>query len=140
MSKCWIRIKNAYSGSGSDLKKTFHIAPDPDLQQCMPRCRSIFNPNSLQCCGSGKFFLIPDLTFSHHGSPIQIFSIPDPGSRIRIKELKYFNQKIGFYAQGNMIRDVHPGYGSGLFTHPGSRGQKGPRSRGQKAPYPYPLH
>jgi hypothetical protein len=39
-----------------------------------------------------------------------------------------------------MIRDVHPGYGSGLFTHPGSRGQKGPRSRGQKAPYPYPLH
>ncbi len=55
---------------------------------------------------------------------IQIFSIPagsqiqgqkDSGSRIRIKELKYFKPKKLFQALGNMIRDVQPGSGSRLF-------------------------
>ncbi len=45
-------------------------------------------------------------------------------SRTRVKEFKYFNPK-----NGNMIRVVHPGSGSWLFTHPGSRGQKGTGSR-----------
>ncbi len=52
-----------------------------------------------------------------------------PGSRIRIKEFKYFNSKNCFYALGNMIRVVHPGSGSRYFTHPGSKGQKGTGSR-----------
>ncbi len=56
----------------------------------------------------------------YHGSRILIFSIPElnfyhPGSRIRIKEYKYFNPKNCFYALGNMIRDVHPGSGSWIF-------------------------
>jgi hypothetical protein len=41
---------------------------------------------------------------------IQIFF--HPGSRIRIKEFKYFNPKNCFQALGNMIRVVHPGSGS----------------------------
>jgi hypothetical protein len=57
---------------------------------------------------------------------IWIFFFP---SRIRIKEFKYFNPKNCFSALGNMIRIVHSGSGSWIFTHPGSRGQKGPRSR-----------
>ena len=36
---------------------------------------------------------IPDPTFFHPGSQIRPVSIPDPGSRIRIKEFKYFNTK-----------------------------------------------
>jgi hypothetical protein len=35
----------------------------------------------------------PDPTFFHPGSRIRTVSIPDPGSRIRIKEFKYFNPK-----------------------------------------------
>ncbi len=69
-----------------------------------------------QCCGSGTF--IPNPTFFH------------PGSRIRIKEFKYFNPKKWFlssrkYDQGcsSRIPDPDP------FTHSGSRGQKGTRSR-----------
>jgi hypothetical protein len=43
--------------------------------------------------------------------------IPDPklfhpGSRIAIKEFKYFNPKNCFKALGNMIQFVHPGSGS----------------------------
>ncbi len=53
--------------------------------------------------------IFPDQNFFH------------PGSRIRIKVFKYFNQ--------NMIRVVHPASGSWLFTHPGSRGHKGTGSR-----------
>jgi hypothetical protein len=34
---------------------------------------------------------IPDPTFFHPGSRIRTVSIPDPRSRIRIKEFKYFN-------------------------------------------------
>jgi hypothetical protein len=47
-----------------------------------------------QCCGSGMF--IPDPNFFHPGSRIRMFSIPDPGSRIRIKEFKYFCPKKWF--------------------------------------------
>ncbi len=36
---------------------------------------------------------IPDPNYFHHWSRIRILSIPDPRSRIRIKELKYFDQK-----------------------------------------------
>jgi hypothetical protein len=52
----------------------------------------------------------PHPNFFHPGSRAK----KDFGSRIRIriKELKYFNPKISFYALGNMIRDVHPGSGS----------------------------
>jgi hypothetical protein len=45
-------------------------------------------------------FQIPDPTFFHPGSRKRTVSIPEPGSRIRIKEFKYFNpkktKKIGF--------------------------------------------
>jgi hypothetical protein len=50
------------------------------------------------------------------------FFHPDPGFkrfRIRMKEFKYFNQKNGVSALGNMIRDVRPG-----FFHTGSRVKK----------------
>ncbi len=60
---------------------------------------------------------------------IWIFFIPDPGSRIRIKEFKYFNQKNSFSTLRNMIRVFHPGSdpdpdpgsGSWLCTYPRSR-------------------
>jgi hypothetical protein len=59
-----------------------------------------------------------------------MLSIPDPnffhsGSQICIKKLSILTQKIVFQALGNMIRVVHPGSGSGFFTHPGSWGKKG---------------
>jgi hypothetical protein len=40
--------------------------------------------------------------------------VADPGCpfHIRIKEFKYFNPKNYYKDLGNMIRDVHPGYGS----------------------------
>ncbi len=62
------------------------------------------------------------------------FSIPDPfffqpGSRIRIKDFKYFNPKKWFLS----TQKYDPGCSSRililLFTHPGSRGQKGTGSR-----------
>jgi hypothetical protein len=70
----------------------------------------------------GYFFPIPDTTCFHPRSRILIFP-----SRICIKE--FLTQKMVSKIQGNMIRFVHPGSGSWLFTHPGSRGQKGTGSR-----------
>ncbi len=67
------------------------------------------------------------------GSDFFLSRIPDlgseffhPGSRIRIKEFKYFNPKKCFIISrklGNMVRVFHPGSrsGSSLFIHPGSR-------------------
>ncbi len=46
-----------------------------------------------------------------------------PGSAS--KNLGILTPKNGFLALGNMIRVVHSGSGSWLFTHPGFRGQKG---------------
>jgi hypothetical protein len=72
----------------------------------IPDPGSEFFPSQIPDLGS-KFFLswIPD--------PVsEFFSIWDPGSRIRIKEFKYFNQKNGFSALRNMIRIFHPGSGS----------------------------
>ncbi len=57
-----------------------------------------------ECCPSW----ILDPIFSH------------PGSRVRLKEFKYFNPRNCFQALGNMIRVVHPGSGSWFFTYPGS--------------------
>ncbi len=62
---------------------------------------------------------IPDPNNFHPGS--RVTNIPGAWIRIRIKELKYFNPKICFNALGNMIRDVHPGFGSWYLTHSGSR-------------------
>ncbi len=45
-------------------------------------------------------------------SQIWIFFILGPGSRMHIKEFKYFNQKNGFSALRNMIQVFHPGSGS----------------------------
>ncbi len=74
-----------------------------------------------QRCGSGMSISDP-IFFS---SRIRFFPC-----LIRIKELKYFNPKNGFWALGNMIWVVNPGSGSWFFTpHPGSRGQKGIGSR-----------
>ncbi len=48
-------------------------------------------------------------------SQIWIFSIPDPGSRLCIKEFKYFNKKNGFSALRNMIRVFQPRSGSRIW-------------------------
>ncbi len=48
-------------------------------------------------------------------SQILIFSIPGSGSRMHIKEFKYFNQKNGFSALRNMIQVFHPGSGSRIW-------------------------
>jgi hypothetical protein len=71
--------------------------------------------------------LIPDPNFFQPRIPDPNFF--HPGSRIRIIEFTYFNQKNCFQVLGNMIPVVHPGSGSWLFTHPGSRGQKSTVSR-----------
>ncbi len=78
--------------------------------------------------------------------PDPTFSIPDPnclhpGSRILIKQFKYFNpqksKKNGFQDLKNMIRVVHPGsripdpdadFLPSRIPDPGSRGQKGTQS------------
>ncbi len=74
----------------------------------------------------------PESEFFHPGSRVK--EIPDPHQRI----LSIFNPKNCFQALGNMLRDVHPGSGSGFFTHPGLRipdyvsriqGSKRPRIR-----------
>jgi hypothetical protein len=65
-----------------------------------------------KCCGPGMFILDP--SFFHPGSKF----CP---SRIRIKELKYFNPKNFFQAPGNMIRVVHPRSGSWFFQIQGSK-------------------
>jgi len=57
---------------------------------------------------------IPDPNFSH------------PGSRIRIKEFNYSNQKNCLKALGNMIRFVHPGSGSRFVTIPDPGVKKAP--------------
>ncbi len=71
---------------------------------------------------------IPDPGYDFYQPWTRIQSQKDTGSRIRIKEFKYFNPKNCFYVLGNMIRDVHPGSGPDL-THPGSGGQKDTGSR-----------
>ncbi len=69
---------------------------------------SDFFPSQIRNSGS-KFF----------PSRIRIFSIPGPGSRIRIKEFKYFNQKIWFLSSQKYdpgfpswirIRDLYPDF------------------------------
>ncbi len=60
---------------------------------------------------SGMF--IPDPNFLHPGSAS--------------KKISILTQKIVSKLSQTMIRVVHPG--SGFFTHPGSRGQKGSRIR-----------
>jgi hypothetical protein len=68
---------------------------------------------NLQCCGSGMF--IPDPTFFYPGSRVK--KIPDPGSGSASKNLNIFNPKNCF-SLGNIIRDVHPGFG---IPDPGTR-------------------
>ncbi len=80
---------------------------------------------TMQCCGSGMF--IPD-----PGSDFLPSRIPDPnrlhpGSRILIKEFKYFNQKKKWflsskkYDPGWSSQIPDPGSGCWFSTHPGSR-------------------
>ncbi len=67
-------------------------------------------PNPESECFPSRIFSILDPR-----SQIWIFSIPDPGSRMHIKEFKYFNQKNGFSALKNMIQVFHPGSGSRIW-------------------------
>jgi hypothetical protein len=72
------------------------------------------------------------------GSRIRLFSIPDPnclhpGSRLRIKEFKYFYAKKWFlssrkYDPGCSSRIPDPDANFLPIPDPGSRGQKGPGS------------
>ncbi len=85
---------------------------------------------SFQCCGSGMFIPNPGFDFFQSRVPDPIFC--HPGSRICIKEFKYFNPKKWFLSSqwsGLFIPDPDPG--SWFFTHPGSRiqGSKVTRSR-----------
>ncbi len=100
--------------------------------------RSIYNEQTFgycQCCGSGMF--IPDPGSDFFPSRIRTVSIPDPGSRILIKEFTYFNPKkpkewflsSKKYDPGSGLFIPDPRYGCWLSTHPGSRGQKGTKSR-----------
>jgi hypothetical protein len=58
---------------------------------------------------------VPSVADTECLSQIRIF---DPGSRIRIKEFKYFNPKIVFQLSENMIRIVYPGSRSATLTVP----------------------
>jgi hypothetical protein len=71
-----------------------------------------------QCCGSGMLIRDPEQNFFHPGS--SAIKIPDPGSGSASKNVSIFNQKIVF--KSSRIRIL-------IFTHPGSRGQKGTGSR-----------
>jgi hypothetical protein len=71
------------------------------------------------------------------GPRIRIFSLPDSGSeffpiRIRIKEFRYFIPKKLFLSSRKYDSGCSSRIRILLFTHPGSRGQKGTGSRGQK--------
>ncbi len=63
----------------------------------------------------GSRILDPNLSILDPWSQIGIFSIPDPGSLMHIKEFKCFNQKNGFSALRNMIRVFHPESGSQMW-------------------------
>jgi hypothetical protein len=86
-------------------RRLFTVLDDVKYSVADPGCLSripvsnFFHP--------GSEFFHPVSEFFHPGS--EFFH---PGSWIRIKEIKYFNPKNGFYALGNMIRVVHPGSGS----------------------------
>ncbi len=73
------------------------------ITSCKPKCRGLTS-----VADPGCFLWIPDPTFFHPGSQIQIYPswiwIPDPHL-----EFTYFNPKNGFWALGNMIRVVHSG-------------------------------
>ncbi len=76
-------------------------------------CSRTSSVADLGCLSRIRFFpsWIPDL------GPKR-FRIPDPGSAS--KNLSSFYPKNCFWALDNMIRDVHPGSGSWIFTHTGS--------------------
>ncbi len=68
------------------------------------------------------------------GSWIRLFSIPDPnclhpGSRILIKEFKYFKPKKAKKLSGLFIPDPGSGCWLSPIPDPGSRGLKGTQSR-----------
>ncbi len=66
------------------------------------------------------------------------FSIPAPGSRVRIKEFKYFNLNNCFLSSRKYDQGCfYPGSESWFFTHPGSRIQGSKRHR---IPDPDPQH
>ncbi len=81
------------------------------------------------------------------GSRIRLFSIPDPGSRILIKEFKYFNPKKSKkwflssekYDPGcsSLIPDPDDDFLPSRIPDPRSRGQKGTQSW---IPDPDPQH
>jgi hypothetical protein len=87
---------------------------------------------------------IRDPTFFPSRIPIRPVSIPDPGSRIRIKEFKYFNpQKTKKWFL--ISRKYYPSCSSRIpdpdadflpIPDPGSRGQKGTGSRIPTTPHP----
>jgi hypothetical protein len=77
---------------------------------------------------------IPDPNFFHPGSQILIFFIPDPGSRIRLKEFMYFNPQKWFLS----TQKYDPGFSSQIripdpdflpILDPGSRIQGSKRYR-----------
>jgi hypothetical protein len=82
---------------------------------------------------------IPDPAFFHPGSRIQTVSIPDPGSRILIKEVKYFNStkaKKWFLSSkkydpgcSSRIPDPDADFLPSRIPDSGSRGQKGTQFR-----------
>jgi hypothetical protein len=115
----------------------------PFLQRCLPKvktatlivfCRSTRNRSTCFDATSvmdpGFLSWIPDPNLLHPGSRIRIFSFL-PGSRIRIKEFKYFNTKSLFI----ISRKYDPGCSSRrrilIFyaIYPGSWIQRSKRDR-----------
>ncbi len=121
-------------GSLSPSKFGDKISSFADLG-CLSR---IPNPQSEYVSHPGSRILDPN--FFHLGSLIpdlNFFSFPGPGSRMHIKEFKYFNQKMVSQLSEIWSRfsipDPDPGSGSWLFTYPRSRSWiPDPESRDQK--------
>jgi hypothetical protein len=74
-----------------NLLSTLAGAFDLDQEQEIHRKKNITKNNSV--ADPSCLSRIPDPTFFHPGSRIRTVSIPDPGSRILIKEFKHFNLK-----------------------------------------------
>jgi hypothetical protein len=112
----------------------YHFLTTDTYIRCHLRYITTRNKDTpLQCCGSGMY--IPDPGFERFHPGYRIPGQKDSGSRIRIKEFRYFTQKIvtssRIYDPGfsSRIRILDLDFYLSRIPDPGSRGQKGIGSR-----------
>ncbi len=112
--KSVLRIRDVYLGS------RIRIFPSRILDS------NFFHPGSEFFRSRIRIFSIPDPNFAHPGSRIRIFPfrIPDPLQSILTQKIFF---KLSEIWSGLFMPD--PDLGPLIFTHPGSRGQKGTGSR-----------